>query len=87
MKNFNLRNLDQDLNRGIEYNRKHGGVSDKLKSIMKRPERGDGNWRMNAMSNIDPLPVDKCKCGNNKFQYQEHCSECYWKKQKNVQSK
>jgi hypothetical protein len=38
MKNHNLRGLEQDLNRGIEYNKKHGGVSDKLKKMKKRPE-------------------------------------------------
>ena len=38
MKNINLRGLDQDLKRGLDYNKKHGGVSDKLKRIKKRPE-------------------------------------------------
>ena len=47
----NLKNLDYDLNRGLEYNRKHGGVSNKLKRRMKRPE--SGMWRQNAHFNED----------------------------------
>ena len=40
MKNKDLRGLDQDLNKGIEYNRKHGGSP--LKKIMRRPEEFGG---------------------------------------------
>lgn len=42
MKLNNLSGLDQDLKRGIEYNRKHGGVSETLKKIKKRPENPGG---------------------------------------------
>jgi len=37
MKNKNLNGIDEDLQQGLEYNRKHGGVSDELKKIMRRP--------------------------------------------------
>lgn len=36
MKLTDLRGIDQDLKRGIDYNKKHGGSP--LKKIMKRPE-------------------------------------------------
>ncbi len=51
MKLQNLKGLNEDLNRGIEYNRKHGGVSDKLKRIMKRPE--SKNWRLHAFNDYN----------------------------------
>ena len=44
-----LKGLDEDLNKGIKYNRKHGGVSDELKRRMKRPE--SPNWRLKAFIN------------------------------------
>ena len=49
MKLSNLRGLEQDLNQGINYNRKHGGVSRALREIKKRP--GGSNWRLSAMLN------------------------------------
>jgi hypothetical protein len=82
MKNKNLRGLEQDLNRGIEYNRKHGGVSDELKSVLKRPE--NPNFSMNAFSRpYQALPTDKCKCGGTKFEYQKVCYKCH-QKSKNI---
>ena len=75
----NLRGLDEDLNQGIKYNKKHGGVSDALRRIKKRPE--DPNWRLNAMR--EPMKIqetNKCKCGTTKFKYQKVCYKCYGKK-------
>jgi hypothetical protein len=37
MKNQNLNGLEEDLKQGLEYNRKHGGVSDELRKMMRRP--------------------------------------------------
>jgi len=80
MKNFNLRGLDQDLKRGADYNKKHGGVSDALKKIMKRPEdfrNGEGSGLMHFMGN--KLPTNKCpQCGKTKFQDQKICGKCYF---------
>ena len=50
MKNINLRGLDEDLKRGLDYNRKHGGVSDKLKRTIKRPK---GDYEEKARFNED----------------------------------
>lgn len=88
MKLNNLRNLDQDLNRGIEYNRKHGGVSDKLKEMAKRPEsfrNGEGSGLIHTFENS--LPSNKCKCGEIKFEYQEVCYKCNSKKYEKLQRK
>jgi len=69
----NLKGLDQDLKRGLDYNRKHGGVSDELKKRMKRPERTDA--KIIAMSYPE---LDKCSvCGKKKFKNQEICYKCY----------
>lgn len=79
MKNVNLKNLDQDLQRGIDYNKKHGGSP--LKKIMKRPEVfptshfGGSVWG-------NPQPTNKCKCGNIKFKEQQVCYKCYGKLQR-----
>ncbi len=62
METKHLRGLDDDLNRGIKYNKKHGGVSDALKRIKKRPEtRRDGYC---FMGDIDPELQSKNKPWN-----------------------
>lgn len=86
MKNSNLRGLDQDLNRGIEHNKKHGGVSDELKKMAKRPEsfrNGEGSGLVHTFNEGLPVSKTKCKCGNTKFDYQKVCGACYLKNQSN----
>lgn len=47
-----FKGIDQDLKRGIEYNRKHGGSP--LKKIMRRPDKDSrGNYLSGARLNID----------------------------------
>jgi hypothetical protein len=82
MKLSNLKGLDQDLNRGLDYNKKHGGVSDTLKKTMKRPEgfrNGEGSGLMHFSGEPIPSNKKKCKCGNTMFYYQKICGQCYLK--------
>lgn len=39
--------LTQDLNRQLEYNKRHGGPSDALKRLKKRPD--NKNWRIRSI--------------------------------------
>jgi len=88
MKLQHLRGLDQDLKRGLKYNRRHGGVSDVLRRTMRRPSKS--GWRMNAISSIDN-GMGKCdNCGNDaefrsivngEIEYQL-CRNCFAKRNK-----
>lgn len=44
-----FRGIDQDLKRGIEYNRKHGG-NPVLRKIMKRPESHPTSYFNNSIN-------------------------------------
>jgi hypothetical protein len=58
---------------------------------MKRPDNfrnGEGSGLMHFVSDCKyELSKQKCKCGNDKFEYQKVCGLCYLKNIKNVQSK
>lgn len=75
MKNKNLNGLNEDLKRGEEYNRKHGGVSDELKKIMRRPE----NVHQYSVSMNYPNMLKCPVCGNDMFEFQKQCGECFLK--------
>jgi len=54
MKNSDLRGIDQDYNRQLNYNKSHGGVSDELKKTMKRPEStSHAAWATKSMLYTD----------------------------------
>lgn len=78
MLNKHLTGLDGDLKKGIDSNRKKGGVSDTLKRLKKRPETLEGqNPNMIAFNRMTVYPdLDKCSCGKKKFAYQKVCYKC-----------
>ena len=49
-----FRGINEDYNRQLGYNKKHGGVSDALKKRMPRPEKDSkGHYISKANENID----------------------------------
>lgn len=85
MLNKHLTGLDGDLKKGIRYNEKHGGVTDTLKKLKKRPDSLEShNYRLNALYNSQVF--NKCDKCENQAEYSSSvngiseyrlCRRCY----------